>query len=190
MSTFTEQLLEALPPPGDPVTIGALAKKLNGENRRVVRSIDVLRRRGLVERLETGLYRLTPSGEQARHDGAQIKSGPKEAHTGRARRPAPFRAGIWKVLRFGEATTVPDLLSLIPENDHGKAPRSNAHKYLSHLVEAGFVIELPTRDPGTAVTSNGFKRFRLINDTGPKAPYWSWKEQRVIDPNRMEEADG
>lgn len=190
MSSFTEQLLEALPPPGDPVTIGALAKKFNNNNRRVVGSMDILRRRGLVERLDTGKYRLTASGEQARDEGLRLKSGPSGPHTGRAKRPAPFREAIWKVLRYGEVTTVPDMLSLIPENVHGRDPHSNAWRYLRHLVKAGYVLELAKRDPGTAMTSNGFKRFRLLNDTGPVAPYWSGKEKRMIDRNIVEEDDG
>lgn len=190
MRTFTEQLLEALPPPGDPVTIGVLAEKLNDENRRVVRSIDVLRRRGLVERLETGLYRLTKSGEQARHDGAQLKSGPRKPHTARAKKPAPFRQALWAALRFGEATTIPDMLSLIPEEVHGRDPRSNAYVYLRHLVAADYVLALPKRDPGTALTSNGFKRYRLIKNTGPHAPFWSGKEGRLIDQNILENDDG
>ncbi len=190
MSTFTEQLLEALPPPGDPVTIGALAEKLNDENRRVVRSMDVLRRRGLVVRLESGLYKLTPAGEEARHGGASLKSGPRKPHTGRARKPAPFRQALWTALRFGEAATIPDMLSLIPEEVHGRNPHSNAYHYLRRLAVAGFVLRLTQRDPGTALTSNGFIRFRLIKNTGPLAPFWSGKAKKMIDQNVSENDDG
>lgn len=183
MLTFTEKLLGALPPPGDPVTIGALAQKLGGKNRRVVRSMDALRRRGLVERLEDGLYKLTAAGEETRAEGIKLKSGPNGPHTGIVTKPAPFRQALWQAFRLVEgSTTLPDLLSLIPEGLHSN-DRTNGRKYLGRLVEAGYAVALDKRDPGTAPTSNGFKRYRLIRNTGPKAPFWSIKHQRLVDPN-------
>lgn len=191
MMTFTEQLLDALPPPGDPVTIGALAEKLNDKNRRVVRSMDVLRRRGLVERLDTGLYKLTKAGEETRAEGVQLKSGPKKPHGFVARQPAPFREALWKVLRMEEASTIPEMLALIPDNALGTNPVKSAHEYLRRLTAAGYVSRMKWREPGTAVTSNGFKRYRLIKDTGPKVPFWSPKHDSLIDPNlRAEACDG
>lgn len=187
MMTFTEKLLKALPPPGDPVTIGALAEQLNDDNRRVVRSMDVLRRRGLVVRLDTGLYKLTTAGEKTRAEGIKLKSGPRKRHGAMARKPAPFREALWRALRMLEATTVPDLLSLMPPNVHGRNPESNAYNYLRRLKDAGYVIELTMREAGTAITSNGFKRYRLLNNTGPKAPFWSPKHKKLIDPNLNEE---
>lgn len=187
MMTFTEQLLDALPPPGDPVTIGTLAAQLNEDSKRIVRSMDVLRRRGLVERLNTGLYKLTTAGEETRAEGIKLKSGPRKPHGAVARKPAPFREALWRALRMLEATSVPDLLSLMPQEVHGRCPESNAHNYLRRLKDAGYVIELPMREAGTAITSNGFKRYRLLKNTGPKAPFWSPKHRKLIDPNLNEE---
>ena len=188
MSTFTERLLNELPPPGDPVTVADLAIALEEPTtKRVVRSIDVLRRRDLVERLEPGLYRLTPAGETTRADGVRIASGPRKPHSGRAKKKAPFRDALWNALRLEEATTVADLLSLIPEHVHGRDPRSNAYAYLRRLIDAHYVIELPSREAGTAMTSNGFKRYRLIRNTGPHAPHWSGKAAALIDPNIQQE---
>lgn len=191
MQTFTEQLLDALPPPGDPVTIGALGEKLGDKNRRVARSMEALRRRGLVERLEDGLYKLTPAGEETRALGIKLKSGPNGPHTGIVAKPAPFREALWQALRMSDgATTIPDLLSLIPEHLHSN-DRTNARKYIGRLIDAGYVVALSHRDPGTAPTSNGFKRYRLINNTGPKMPFWSLKHKRLIDPNlALEKCDG
>jgi len=184
MKSFTEQLLDQLPPPGDPVSVANLAEALaEPTTKRVVRSIDVLRRRGLVERLEPGCYRLTSSGEETRAQGKRIASGPRKPHTAPARRKAPFRQAIWAALRLEEATTVRDLISLIPEVAHGSDPHSNAYNYLRRLVEAHYVVQLPSRELGTAITSNGFKRYRLIRNTGPHAPYWSTKAGKLIDPN-------
>ncbi|MEQ8318735.1 MAG: hypothetical protein RH946_00610 [Rhodospirillales bacterium] len=184
MKSFTEQLLDQLPPPGDPVSVADLAEAL-GEptTKRVVRSIDVLRRRGLVERLEPGCYRLTSSGEETRAAGERIVSGPRKPHSGPVKKKAPFREALWKALRLEEATTVQDLISLIPEEAHGSDPRSNAYAYLRRLIDAHYVIELPSREPGTAITSNGFKRYRLIRNTGPAAPHWSAKSRKLVDPN-------
>lgn len=188
MTTFTEMLLDTLPPPGDPVTIGQLAQKLEGQNKRVVRSMAVLHRRGLVERVETGKYKLTKLGEETRAEGKELKSGPRKPHGFPSRKPAPFREALWKALRIcDEAMTIGEALTLIPTEIHGSNPTHNAHQYLRRLVAAGYVKAMNWREPGTAVTSNGYKRYRLINNTGPVAPFWSPKDKKLVDLNPVQE---
>lgn len=46
----------------------------------------------------------------------------------------------------------------------------NVQRFLNVLRHAGYVVELPIRQRGTRLTSNGFKRFRLLKNTGPLAP--------------------
>ncbi len=186
-----QELLDHLPPPGNPVTIAQLAKALSRANNRIVCAIDALRRRGLVERLETGTYRLTRAGAAFRDQGMQIKSGPKGPHTGRAKKPAPFREAAWRVLRIGEAMTVQEIIALLPAETCGPGSTSNLQKYLKQLSGAGYLVELGQREPGSAPGSNGFKRWRLLPlmNTGPKTPYWSPKERRLVDPNVVEGDD-
>ncbi len=186
MRSFTEQLLDALPPPGEPVTIAAVAAQIGADNRRVVQAMDVLRRRGLVERIgqTSGFYILTKAGLDFRKQGKQIKSGPGGPHTGRRSGAGGLRAALWAALRLSDqAVTLNELLSLIDPALHGKAAESNGRRYLRQLAAAGYVFPLTKREPGTALTSNGFRRFRFIKNTGPQPPYWSPKHGQLIDPN-------
>ncbi len=184
--TFTDRILDVLPPPGEPVTIFELVERIGAENRRVVQAIDVLRRRGFVKRVHRGRYILTPAGRAfQKSDDHQITSGPNGPHTGPWRRGGgKFKAAFWAALRMSDsAVTIDDVLALIPETLHGRNPTDNAYQFLSRLQTAGYVAELARREAGTALTSNGFKRWRLIKNTGPKTPYWSLKYGRLIDPN-------
>lgn len=188
MRTFAEELLDALPPPGDPVTIAMLANRMGGNNKRVSKSIAILRRRGLVERLDIGLYKLTEQGEKVRAEGIALKNGPRKKQSAPHRRTAPFREAFWRALRLSDdAITIGDALSLIPEEIHGSNPAHNAHQYLRRLIAAGYVKAMDWREPGTAVTSNGFKRYRLLKNTGPLAPFWSLKDGKLIDLNPVKE---
>jgi len=61
----------------------------------------------------------------------------------------------------------------------------NLQVFIRRLVTAGYVVELPAREKGTALTSNGFKVFRLIKDTGHLAPVWS--KGKIVDRNQLAE---
>ncbi len=186
-----QSLLEQLPPPGEPITVAQLAKALGEDNSRVVRAIAVLHRRNLVERVKTGCYRLTPAGKEFRDNGMSVRKGPSGKHTARPKAKANMRDAIWRILRLDDPVTVNDILSLLPDHLVGSAPRQAAYNYLRMLRDSGHIIELPRREAGSAITSNGFKRWRLnpgVN-SGPLTPYWSEKDQRIIDPNVVE-ADG
>ena len=52
---------------------------------------------------------------------------------------------------------------------------------------AGYVMRSAHKAPGTAVTSNGFNLFRLIRDTGPRAPVFSKKRGSFHDFNTGED---
>lgn len=142
--------------------------------------------RDLAERIEVGCYRLTKAGLQAASEGRAITSGPRRAHTGKPRRLSDtFRQRAWTAMRMSGAFTVGDLVMAAARGEAD--PENNANRYLQCLHRAGYVVELPTRQPGTRLTSNGFKRYRLIRDTGPSAPVWSGKRRALHDFNTGED---
>ncbi|HEC90924.1 MAG TPA: hypothetical protein ENI55_04580, partial [Alphaproteobacteria bacterium] len=61
--TSTEKILAALPPPGYCLSTADIAFKAAVDRHQTAKSLDVLRRRGLVQRLGSGRYRQTKSGE-------------------------------------------------------------------------------------------------------------------------------
>lgn len=143
--------------------------------------------RDYVERIEVGCYQLTVSGLEAAKAGTTIKCGPIGPHTGRTKKPGgdTFRRRLWNAMRVGGAFTIPDLIMAARRDD--AAPESNAASYIRHLVAAGYLVELRQRQRGSHLTSNGFKRFRLILNTGPIAPVWSNKRRTLHDYNTGED---
>ena len=100
MASLSNKLFEYMPPPGDPVTIRAIAGALSMPNRKVVKAMDKLRIQGFVERLETGRYQLTANGLEARVAGQRITSGPNGHLTGQHKpRKGTLYANVWKALR-------------------------------------------------------------------------------------------
>lgn len=185
MASLSNRLFEYMPPPGEPVTIKQVALGLVVPNRKIVNAMDVLRRQGFAERLETGRYQLTERGLEARRAGEVITSGPNGPHTGQ-KKPSQgtLYAKAWKALRTRGKATIDDLLQLIGETEH-KDARGSVQRYLLRLIASGHVSILKNRRPGTALTSNGFKVYVLLPDknTGPRAPFFSTKHGKLIDPN-------
>lgn len=140
--------------------------------------------RGLAERVEAGCYQLTPAGQQALAAGTTITSGPRGRHTGGMRK-APrdtLRQRAWTAMRMSGAFTIGDI-AMAAGRAGDAAPETNVQRYLHRLKKAGYVTELQVRARGTALTSNGFKRFRLLKDTGPLAPVWSDARGQMVDRN-------
>lgn len=144
--------------------------------------------RGYAERIEVGCYRLTHDGLSAAARGEVIKSGPWRPDTGRARKPVAntFRQRVWTVMRMSGSFTLGDLVMAAAGADDRDAG-SNASFYIRRLIGAGYVFELPVRQRDTKVTSNGIKRFRLLKDTGPKAPVYRSRTRSIYDYNTAED---
>lgn len=139
--------------------------------------------RGQLERVEAGCYRLTPAGHEALARGEAITSGPIGPLTGRARKPLrdTLRQRAWTAMRMSGTFTIGDLIMAAGRGEADA--ETNLGRYLRHLKTAGYVAELPMRQRGTRPTSNGFKQFRLLRDTGPIAPVWSAARLLMIDHN-------
>ncbi|MDX5595296.1 helix-turn-helix domain-containing protein [Pseudovibrio sp. SPO723] len=127
--------------------------------------------RGLAERVEAGCYRLTDAGKQAVRNGVQLTSGPIKPDRGKRRKPQrnTLRQRAWNIMRMGDAFTVPDLMMVVQTGGE-KTAANNLHRYIRALTKHGYLLEMPRRMAGTKVTSNGYKRWKLLNDTGPIAP--------------------
>jgi hypothetical protein len=96
--------------------------------------------------------------------------------------PGTLRERVWRALRLRRKASIPDLVMLVAEGGE-RDIESNIGKYLSALGRAGYLQKLPLRERGTALTSNGYIRWWLVQDTGPLAPVWRVKADTVYDPN-------
>jgi hypothetical protein len=173
------------------VTQRALSKQLDWPYRRVQRAMEALRRRKYVERLHPDCYRATAAGRAAWREGVRITVGPKGPLTGRrVTAQGKLRPRLWRAIRILKKFTVGDLISIAAsEAEHCEPAKLNASalRYLSCLRRAGYIVVLREREPGSAPTSNGFKRYLLLPDrnTGPLAPQIG-KGGTVYDPNLRE----
>ena len=70
--------------------------------------------------------------------------------------------------------------------DGNSNPEISAQQYLQGLARAGYVMQLPTRRPGNALTSNGWIVWQLERDSGDVAPIIRSKSRDVYDPNTGE----
>lgn len=143
--------------------------------------------RDYAERVEIGCYQLTAAGLEVAQAGTTIKCGPLGPHTCKSKKPGKdtFRRRLWNAMRVGGTFTIPDLVMAARRDDAD--PTGNATRYVRRLVTAGYIQELPQRERGVRPTSNGFKRFRLVRNTGPIPPAWSPKRKVLHDYNTRED---
>lgn len=92
-----------------------------------------------------------------------------------------LRARAWWVMRERRQFTVQGLLRIVADSRHSDAA-SNLGKYVRALTRAGILAE-DGREPPASPTDNGVKRYRLVRNTGPRAPVWRASQGKVYDPN-------
>lgn len=151
----------------------------------IVKAMNGLITRGLAERIERGCYRLTKDGEWSYFDQEVLTSGPNGPHTRKARliKRQTLNQRAWNVMRLGRVFTVPDLVMAAANGE--RFPESGLQRYCKKLMLARYLVRLPVRERGSRMGSNGFIRYRLLDDTGPIAPVV--KAGAVIfDPNTLE----
>ena len=164
-------------------TIDQLDAVLPLNRRQISNAAAILIKRDYMDRIEAGCYCLTASGLAAAERGERVTSGPLGALTRKSRRPRrnSFRQRAWNAMRMSVTFTIGELIIAAASDD--KDPESNLINYLLFLRRVGYVAELPVRQTGTRMTSNGFKRFRLLKDTGPVAPALRMKKRAIWDFN-------
>lgn len=144
-----------------------------------------LRRRGWVA-YEKSYYSVTAAGRAFIDSGKRVTSGPRGPETGRRLYAGTLRERVWRAIRIRRKFSVLEIIPLVVKGAE-KDAESNVGKYLRALTRSGFLAALPSRERGTAPTSNGFKRYLLVRDSGPQAPRWRAGRSTVYDPNTEEE---
>lgn len=153
--------------------------------RKVQESCRKLCHSGLLMKTGEGCHTITKAGLEALAAGARYRSGPKDSkQSGKRVWKNTARILIWRAIRLRRKFSVPEIITLVADETRGDMT-SNVQKYVRALAKAGYLIELPKREAGTALTSNGYKRWWLTDDkdTGPEAPVWRPDRRTVYDPN-------
>lgn len=167
------------------LTIDELDAKLDLNRSQISDAVGMLVLRGFAERIERGCYQLTKAGIKAAESGHVIKAGPYRPHTGRK---PPYsdtlRQRAWTAMRMSRTFTISDLV-MAASRPEDTGPEDNLLRYVRYLKRGGYVIELAVRARGTALTSNGFKRFRLVKDAGEIAPVWCQRKGQIVDHNEV-----
>ena len=180
------RVLHALPP-GACMTLPVLSGELDLTHRQVTNAACLLIRKGFVERVRAGCFRLTPDGERAVAGGVAITSGPNAPPEG-VRRPMgdTLRQRAWTAMRIQRGFTINDLLMASTQGAERNAT-GNLQHYLAALVGAGVVRRLRRRVAGTHPTSNGFLKYQLLKDLGEIAPTLRPKRGVLHDHNSGQE---
>ncbi|MGY9046299.1 MAG: hypothetical protein ACKVKF_04315 [Rhodobacterales bacterium] len=145
-----------------------LAESLNTSARSVSNTAAILIGHGYLTRSKLGEYVLSLKGREALTQNILITSGPNGPNKVARKRRDTFRTRAWRGMRVRRTFTMADLIS---DADDGIGSHvSNLSRFLGILQRAGYVVVSARRTPGVAKTSPGFKRYRLVKDTGPIAP--------------------
>ncbi|MBL8976750.1 MAG: hypothetical protein JNK56_39490 [Myxococcales bacterium] len=126
--------------------------------------------RRLIERVEAGVFALSPAGRAFLAEGGTLKVGRYKRLSGqRYPRRDTLRARAWRVMRLKKTFTLSDLITVAAVAGD-KDPYSAIGAYVRLLEAFGYVVADPVRASDGKPTSNGVKRWRLIRDTGSEAP--------------------
>lgn len=152
------------------VTTVAASLALDVPAKRISKAASSLIARGYLTRSRNGLYGITIAGADAAASGKGITSGPIDASATVLARPVTdgLRDRLWRSMRLRGSFTIHDVVCDAVDGEADAV--TDAGRYIRHLKAAGYIRDLPGRVPGTRPGSNGFKRFRLVRNTGPRAP--------------------
>lgn len=166
------------------LTIDELSVALDLTRRQVSDGAAKLAARKYLLRMAKGCYRLSETGLEAAAAGEVITCGPTGPDTKPVRTKVrnTFRDRAWRSMRIRRQFTLADVIA-DAATDADTNSDSNMRRYLQFLKQAGYVAELRSRQPGTRMTSNGFKRYALVKNTGPLAPVYRPKVSALHDYN-------
>jgi hypothetical protein len=167
------------------VTIDELASALPINRKSISTAAGKLIRRGHVERLETGRYRLTLTGRETLEGGSALRSGPHRSVRKHPVYADTLQQRAWAAMRLSTRFTIGDIVTLAAR-PVDKKPEASLQRFFHRLTKAGYLVELPARAHGTSPTSNGFKVWRLMRDSGEHAPRWLDRVKAFKDWNTLE----
>lgn len=164
-----------------------LSQKLDLSTKSISQAVGNLIKHSYVTRSATGIYRLTEKGKSLKNSGKPliINPGPEKGYEWPVKEKNDFRSRAWKAIRIKQKFTVNDIL-MLARNGSEKQALNQLHIYLRALTRVGFLMELKSREPGYAMTSNGFKRYALVKDPGYLAPIFRRRSNEVYNPNNGE----
>jgi len=168
----------------DAVDLDTLAKRLPIERASIVAAAGRLVARGLFERLENGVYRLSPDGKKALSEGRSITGGKAGKRVKHPVYSDSLRQRAWKAMRLSGRFTAGEIAALAARDE--KDAEDTIRRYCHQLAGAGYLVELPTRTKPGKAGSNGNKQWRLIRDTGEMAPQHAASKRQMIDRNTRE----
>lgn len=168
------------------LTLDQMESELGLNRRQASDAASKLLRRDYLMKMAVGCFQLTEKGMAAAASGEIITSGPMGPTGVIATHRSTFRERAWLAMRITRRFTIGQIVAAAAREGEKNA-RENTRKYLVQLRRAGFVKELPTRVSGTSRGSNGFKRFMLVRNTGPRAPVYRAELQVVHDFNAGED---
>jgi hypothetical protein len=163
--------------PYDCVTCARLAELTGIRPRDLDARLEALARLRLARESARGCWRLTSAGRAAASEALR---------RARLTTRSPLYERTWLALRRQPTTTVPDLIMLVAQGGE-RAIVARISAYLGALARAGYVRQLPVRARGLRRYSSGHVRWRLLLDTGPRAPVWRRRAGTVYDPNTRAE---
>ncbi|MFC5393054.1 hypothetical protein [Bosea vestrisii] len=166
------------------LTLDQLDDHLPMTRRSAVEAVRKLIGRGLIERQERGRYTLAAAGCATLEAGTPLSSGQRGPRARPIVRPSTLRQRCWNAMRIRKRFTVADIAMLAADGNAN--PEISAQQYLRGLARSGYVIQLPTRRPGNALTSNGWIVWQLERDSGDTAPIVRRSCRDVYDPNTGE----
>lgn len=166
---------------GDALSVDALVAAGAGDAKQVHSACRVLAGRALAEKTAPATYRITPAGRSLLAAGRAVNSGPRGPLGAVRQWRASFRGRIWAALRMQRSGSLDSLVRLAVEGGE-RDPRGGALKYVSALEAAGYLQRLRAA-PGSAPTSNGYVRWLLVRDSGPRPPVVRAAAREVWDPN-------
>lgn len=190
MAWIAEQLLAAIfqAASEECITEARLVELTDLETKQVENAAQRLLKHCLIERVGPGCHKLTDAGRKMLASGGTLRSGPNGSQPGKRIHADTLRMRVWHAMRIRRKASTPEIIGLVAKGgDREKGIESNVGKYLRALERTGYLKKLPRREPGVALTSNGFARYLLLKDTGPLAPVWRTGKNTVYDPNTEEE---
>lgn len=164
------------------LTTAELAAATGIERSRIADGCCRLITRGWIVRRERGCFELSREGRTALDAGETITSGPRGPLTQgvpRRRRRQTARDRLWSAIRILRKFGLADLEMMTA------ASRANVMRFVNVLERTGYLAPL-RREPGTAPTSQGYRRWLLVRDTGPDAPVFRARRRQLYDANTGE----
>ncbi|MEC5293321.1 hypothetical protein VSX64_20960 [Aurantimonas sp. C2-6-R+9] len=154
---------------GEALSTVGLALKCGLGLRATAGAASMLVLRGYAERSIDGAFSATAEGIAFQASGGKLRSGPVRGRGQMNVSHDTLRQRAWTAMRLHVRFTIDDLVTLAARSDD-KQPRAALERYLSALCQAQYVVRLPKRTAGTAPTSNGARVYRLLRNSGERAP--------------------